>query len=383
MLRVWMRRISMSPGFSDNVFNMLRKKAERMSDLDRICCLVLDEVSLKCGLSYCTFDDNIIGFEDLGAYGSSEKVANHALVLMARGLFSRWKQPLAYFLVCNSIPASKLHAIVTQCVLKLRSVLLNVECVICDQGATNRQMFDLFGSTVDKPYVDVAGQTVHFLYDPPHLLKCLRNNLMKYDFQIDDRKVSWQYIVDFYQRDSKQKLRLAPRLSDRHLNLPPFAGMRVRLAAQIFSHSVAAGMYTHVALNAMPADATFTAEFIEMIDGWFDCFNTGNLLNAKELRRGLTSSSPHWEHLKLCKSLFMKLKIVGCRSKVPCISGVVLAINCLEHLYSYLHEKMAFAFLLTNRLNQDCLENHFAVIRGRGGFRDNPTHTCLQQHSGR
>jgi len=45
----------------------------------------------------------------------------------------------------------------------------------------------------------------------------------------------------------------------------------------------------------------------------------------------------------------------------------------LEHLYSYLHEKMAFAFLLTHILNQDCLENHFAVIRGLGAFRDNPT----------
>lgn len=31
-----------------------------------------------------------------------------------------------------------------------------------------------------------------------------------------------------------------------------------------------------------------------------------------------------------------------------------------------------FRFLLTNRLNQDCLENHFATIRSRGGFRDNP-----------
>jgi hypothetical protein len=103
-------------------------------------------------------------------------------------------------------------------------------------------------------------------------------------------------------------------------------------------------------------DAAFTAEFIEMVDGWFDSFNTGNLLNANELRRGLTSSSPHWEHLKLCKSSFMKLKVDGSRSKIPCISGIVLAINCLEHLYSYLHEKVAFSFLLTNRLNQDCLE---------------------------
>ena len=31
-----------------------------------------------------------------------------------------------------------------------------------------------------------------------------------------------------------------------------------------------------------------------------------------------------------------------------------------------------FKFLLTNRLNQDCLDNFFSVIRNRGGHRDNP-----------
>ncbi|GFO46696.1 THAP domain-containing protein 9 [Plakobranchus ocellatus] len=29
-------------------------------------------------------------------------------------------------------------------------------------------------------------------------------------------------------------------------------------------------------------------------------------------------------------------------------------------------------FLLTSRLNQDCVENLFSVIRGKGGHRDNP-----------
>ena len=29
-------------------------------------------------------------------------------------------------------------------------------------------------------------------------------------------------------------------------------------------------------------------------------------------------------------------------------------------------------FLLTNRLNQDCLENFFSIIRFKGGHRDNP-----------
>ena len=69
--------------------------------------------------------------------------------------------------------------------------------------------------------------------------------------------------------------------------------MRVRLAAQVLSHSVAAGIYTHVALNAMPETATYTAEFLDKLDGLFDCFNSGNMTNAKQFRRALTATSPH------------------------------------------------------------------------------------------
>lgn len=36
-------------------------------------------------------------------------------------------------------------------------------------------------------------------------------------------------------------------------------------------------------------------------------------------------------------------------------------------------------FLLTRRLNQDCLENLFSIIRQKGGFRDNPSPSHFQQ----
>ena len=41
-------------------------------------------------------------------------------------------------------------------------------------------------------------------------------------------------------------------------------------------------------------------------------------------------------------------------------------------MWDYLKTKQNFKFLLTNRLNQDCAENLFSIIRGKGGFRDNP-----------
>jgi hypothetical protein len=105
---------------------------------------------------------------------------------------------------------------------------------------------------------------------------------MKHDFKVKDDIIKWENIVDFYERDSKQVLKLAPKLTEKHLNLPPFAAMRVRLAAQIFSHSVAAGMNTHIAFGALPSDALPSAEFIANVDGLFDCLNAGRLTSAKQ-----------------------------------------------------------------------------------------------------
>jgi len=89
-----MRQISFAVSFCNNVFDMLRRKGQIMTDLNRICCLVLDEISLKCGFKYYKEEDKIMGYEHSGESDESDKVSNHALVFMATGLFDRWKQPL-------------------------------------------------------------------------------------------------------------------------------------------------------------------------------------------------------------------------------------------------------------------------------------------------
>ena len=47
-------------------------------------------------------------------------------------------------------------------------------------------------------------------------------------------------------------------------------------------------------------------------------------------------------------------------------------IASLLGLWEYLKKEQGFKFVLTSRLNQDCAENLFSIIRGMGGHRDNP-----------
>ena len=53
---------------------------------------------------------------------------------------------------------------------------------------------------------------------------------------------------------------------------------------------------------------------------------------------------------------------------MPCMHGWLNNINAVKYLFANLE----FEFLPTNQLNQDCLENMFSVVRGKGGHRDNP-----------
>ena len=81
-----------------------------------------------------------------------------------------------------------------------------------------------------------------------------------------------------------------------------------------------------------------------------------------------------WNSRKLTKLCCLHLKIgITLRDIVlPCIFGWKLCIHALFGLWEYLKTEQNFKFLLTNRLNQDCAENLFSIICGKGGFRDNP-----------
>ncbi len=62
--------------------------------------------------------------------------------------------------------------------------------------------------------------------------------------------------------------------------------------------------------------------------------------------------------------------VIGKR-RPPFLNGWEMSVQCLLQLWETLQQHYSFRFLFTNRLNQDCIENLFSVIRAKGGQRDN------------
>ena len=143
---------------------------------------------------------------------------------------------------------------------------------------------------------------VFVVYDLPHLLKNVRNNFKKSNYKYGDVEVKWEYIVDFYNMDKVMSIRMAPKLTDKHITVPPFSAMWMNLAAQTLSHSVAAGISTLCALKCLHDDASATAEFIGTFDQLFNAFNSASF----------KSSHKHKMHLVRIVGIFHSSTIASC-----------------------------------------------------------------------
>ncbi|CAD7082061.1 unnamed protein product [Hermetia illucens] len=127
--------------------------------------------------------------------------------------------------------------------------------------------------------------------------------------------------------------------------------MKVKLVTQVFSHSIAAGIYTTTSCNEISAKAL---EFLEDFDALFDICNSWKLFDSKKLRRAYKGTRNN--HLNKMKALIESIKGLvnnerDVTTKVKCIKGWLISINSIEQILAALQSE-EFKFLFTRNLNQ-------------------------------
>lgn len=365
------------PGINDKIFDALNEILLALPPIERHCILTVDEMSLKSHLFYNISEDEIIGFEDTG-YEKSHKPAKSALVLMARSIAGNWKFPVCFCLIETACQSSVLKKIIFDIIVKLQNSNSIVHALVSDMGSNFKQLSRELGISTQNTTFLVNGQKVLYIFDTPHLVKAIRNNLLKYNFLFDINKiVSWKYIVDFYNKDSKQWIKMAPNLTKCHLEPNGFQRMKVKYAVQVFSNRVAAGMCTQMSYGSLPSEAVGTIDFIEKIDKLFDILNSSSLNNPKEYGKVFTGSEKQIMFLKQMLHLFKDIKVIDANGsllkvKIPCFECWQITIKSIIQLWDTL-KSFNFPYLRTRKINQDCVENFFGSIRQQGGNSVNPT----------
>lgn len=138
---------------------------------------------------------------------------------------------------------------------ELHNIGLRVIVTVCDQHLTNCSAilnlkketdFNFKRNDIENWFVGfsvIDGEEVVPPFNVPHLLKGLRNNLLKYDayFLMNGQAkiASWRHIQKLYEFDIvDQNTRMLNKVTDHHIYRDQMQKLKVKNAAQIFSHRV-------------------------------------------------------------------------------------------------------------------------------------------------
>lgn len=319
-------RLLEKPGLTKEAF---REFAIQFRDISKdehqkYVCLSIDEIKVRQDVVYHKATGEISGFVQLNDFldnirdlekscaavkSSTEKLdlASHVLQLMVRGVTTSLTFPLAFFPTCN-LNADELNHLVWEAIECLEGIGCKVIAVVGDGAATNRKFFHMNtagGTSHFCNNVAARGErrNLHFIFDAPHLMKTARNcfsksglpklvkNKAKKDkgktkIQLPPRRlykngkeILWAHIIEVYNIDSKNVTRKLPKLKFEHVYLDSYSRMRVKLATQVLSNSVANYME-----DTLGDKASETVIFLRYMNKFFDTMNVANLTSGKRKR---------------------------------------------------------------------------------------------------
>lgn len=258
---------------------------------------------------------------------------------------------------------------------------------MCDAVQTNRSAVNklrtkLISNAVIE-YTIRDSIIIHF-YDPPHLLKSLRNNLLVKDLKhvvtvnsfenqekrvqydeknLIERVASWRDVKDLYDFSRKSSQLLLPKIHDEHIK-PIKMKMKVCIATQVFSRSYGRAMQTCSNLKQLPRDFTGTANLLHFFNDVFDSLNGGGIPKKNSLIGSISESSDHFEFWNYAVDMLKKMKFTdlnGRKDSSKVLSDYIVTIKGLSELTRAML-KITKAVAI-RRMTQDALENFFGGIR--------------------
>lgn len=254
--------------------------------------------------------DEIIGFQET-CTGKSYQPAKYALVVFAKGIHVNWKQPIGYIFVHSACAVQDLESMLFDTIRILFEIKLYVRAVVSDAGSNFCKFAKEKGVNQETPYFYVNNKLIYYFFDTPHLIKSARNTFFKYNIHFENYITSKFHLESFYKRDTEMAIRLAPKLTNSHINPSNFEKMKVKYATQVLSCTVAAGISTYMSLGVLPSSATGTITYIERMDKIFDLLNstTLSISSSKQYIQPFTGKDYQIEFVTDMRKMFANMQI--------------------------------------------------------------------------
>ncbi|CAB4004957.1 Transposable element P transposase, partial [Paramuricea clavata] len=304
-----------SPKAGVNAENVesLQNKVKSFSGIQRYVVLVMDEMKIQSNLVYDKHSGDLIGFIDLG-----DPMTNYACLDKE-----------------DSVATHAWHFL-------LEHVGWEDECDVV------YKTLNLFAPS----------RFVYFA-DSPHLLKTAQNCLYnsgsgshsRYMWN-NGKYLLFNHIADLFYQDQAVELHVLPKLTLNHITLTSYSKMKVRLATQVLSRSVAIALE-----ESGNSDVLETAQFCRMMNDFFDCTNYLESWKASTHEREGDFSDDARGKMFLSMQTYKGLKI-----------SVFSHVEAIKFLL-----ENGFQYVLSERFMQDVLEDYFGHQRSKGQRADNPS----------
>ena len=348
-------------GISKLLIKMLKTKISSIKYSD-VCFLLLDEINLKTGINYNRKCDKVTGI----LAGSNKKI-NNALCIMARGIISKWKQPIGYYFSSGPMNYLKIREILEKAIVSMENEVFNVTGYTTDQGANFEKLSRVMGATPSHPYVTFQNKDYFVFKDPPHLIKNSRTFLLNNNIIVSSKlpkPAEWKHLQAYYEKSRRSgSLVYAPKLTHKHLyNLKFQNKMKVKLATQVISNSCSVALEMCVVNQELDSGALSTSIYCKKMNDIFDILNSSSIKAKVPLRKPISIGSKSYKEIEKMKSWLQELDKLNKGHKVKFIKGFIQSLNVVIQLLDKLH-KHNIKYLSTRNLCQDPLENFFGRIR--------------------
>lgn len=77
------------------------------------------------------------------------------------------------------VNGSVLASLIQKCINAVQTAGLHVRAVVCDKSSVNRKAAKLLNISLLTPYFYNNSDKIYYIFDFPHVIKCIHNNLMK------------------------------------------------------------------------------------------------------------------------------------------------------------------------------------------------------------
>ena len=288
-LHRWCCKLDAEPGFTEQAFHFIEKriKTEKQKMKDLVFSVSFDEMKIMKCVSFV--GKKMVGCVDLGFEVSSTcdaEPATDVLVFMVNCVNSNWKLPVGYFLI-NSLSSDEITNLVKICMKKLDDISAKVCSLTCDGPPSHISMAGKLGAclkpeTLSSHLVNLNSEIkgkVHFVLDPSHMLKLVRNTFSDYKSLLYKGEIiSWHYIVELYNLQTERGLYLCNKLKASHIYFKN-TKMKTKLATQVCSNSVADAIAFARDILKLPqfVGSEETCRFLRLMNDCFDIQNSHNV----------------------------------------------------------------------------------------------------------